>query len=49
MGSVHLPGPFSFTTGSELRVDGGYLAMGPEQAAPPIGRLAPGASASKLT
>jgi NAD(P)-dependent dehydrogenase (short-subunit alcohol dehydrogenase family) len=32
----------SFTTGSELRVEGGYLAMGPEQAAPAIARLAPG-------
>jgi NAD(P)-dependent dehydrogenase (short-subunit alcohol dehydrogenase family) len=32
----------SFTTGSELRVEGGYLAMGPEQAVPAIERLAPG-------
>ena len=30
----------SFTTGGELRVEGGYLAMGPEQAAPAIERLA---------
>ena len=29
----------SFTTGSELRVDGGYLAMGPEQAGPAIAKL----------
>lgn len=29
----------SFTTGGELKVDGGYLAMGPEQAAPAIEKL----------
>jgi NAD(P)-dependent dehydrogenase (short-subunit alcohol dehydrogenase family) len=35
----------SFSTGGELRVEGGYLAMGPEQAAPAIERL--GANASR--
>jgi len=32
----------SFTTGSELRVEGGYLAMGPEQATPAIAKLTGG-------
>lgn len=32
----------SFTTGSELRVDGGYLAMGPEQAGAAIAKLTGG-------
>lgn len=32
----------SFTTGSELKVDGGYLAMGPEQATPAIAKLTGG-------
>ena len=32
----------SFTTGSELRVEGGYLAMGPEQAGPAIAKLTGG-------
>jgi len=32
----------SFTTGSELRVEGGYLAMGPEQASAAIARLTGG-------
>lgn len=31
-----------FITGTELAVDGGYLAMGPEQAGNPIARLAQG-------
>ncbi|MGH8140824.1 MAG: SDR family oxidoreductase [Steroidobacteraceae bacterium] len=39
----------SFSTGGELRVEGGYLAMGPEQAAPAIGRLAVGAAAESLS
>ncbi|WP_068085204.1 SDR family oxidoreductase [Novosphingobium rosa] len=34
----------SFTTGSELRVEGGYLAMGPEQAGPAIAKLTGGSS-----
>lgn len=38
----------SFTTGGELRVEGGYLAMGPEGAAPAIERLAAGASSDQL-
>jgi NAD(P)-dependent dehydrogenase (short-subunit alcohol dehydrogenase family) len=37
----------SFSTGGELRVEGGYLAMGPEQAAPAIERLAPGAQSER--
>ena len=32
----------SFTTGSELKVEGGYLAMGPEQASPAIAQLTGG-------
>lgn len=32
----------TFTTGSELRVEGGYLAMGPEQAGPAITKLTGG-------
>lgn len=32
-------GGANFITGTELSVDGGYLAMGPEQAANPIGAL----------
>jgi NAD(P)-dependent dehydrogenase (short-subunit alcohol dehydrogenase family) len=32
----------SFTTGSELKVEGGYLAMGPEQASAAIARLTGG-------
>lgn len=32
----------SFTTGSELKVDGGYLAMGPEQAGQAIAKLTGG-------
>lgn len=32
----------SFVTGGELRVDGGYLAMGPEQAGPAIAKLTGG-------
>lgn len=32
----------SFTTGSELKVEGGYLAMGPEQAGAAIARLTGG-------
>ena len=32
----------SFTTGGELKVEGGYLAMGPEQAGPAIARLTGG-------
>jgi hypothetical protein len=35
----------SFTTGSELRVEGGYLAMGPEQASAAIARLTGGQGA----
>jgi NAD(P)-dependent dehydrogenase (short-subunit alcohol dehydrogenase family) len=37
----------SFVTGTDLAVDGGYSAMGPEQAAPAIPRLSerPGAGA----
>lgn len=34
----------SFTTGGELKVEGGYLAMGPEQASPAIARLTGGRS-----
>jgi len=34
----------SFVTGSELRVEGGYLAMGPEQAVPAIAKLTGGAA-----
>jgi len=36
----------SFSTGGELRVDGGYLAMGPEQAGAAIERLGGASSAS---
>src|SRR5262249_39857560 len=32
----------SFITGGELKVDGGYLAMGPEQAGPAIAKLTGG-------
>lgn len=32
----------SFTTGGELKVEGGYLAMGPEQAVPAIAKLTSG-------
>lgn len=34
----------SFTTGGELKVEGGYLAMGPEQSGPAIARLSGGQS-----
>jgi NAD(P)-dependent dehydrogenase (short-subunit alcohol dehydrogenase family) len=32
----------SFVTGGELKVEGGYLAMGPEQASPAIAKLTGG-------
>ena len=32
----------SFVTGSELRVEGGYLAMGPEQSGAAIAKLTGG-------
>lgn len=35
----------SFTTGSELKVEGGYLTMGPEQADPAIANLTGGSAA----
>jgi NAD(P)-dependent dehydrogenase (short-subunit alcohol dehydrogenase family) len=37
----------SFITGGELKVEGGYLAMGPEQAAPAIARLTGGQATVK--
>ena len=37
----------SFTTGGELKVEGGYLAMGPEQAGPAIARLTGGQTTVK--
>ena len=37
----------SFMTGGELKVEGGYLAMGPEQAAPAIAKLTGGQASVK--